>query len=196
MAVVRTAGFSDPGHDSQRVFRDVMMALARPASVRTLAADVDPPSPLTRELAGVALALADHDAPVWLDDRLAAAPEVRDFLTFHTGAAIVDAPGAAAFALVCDPDGVPDFETLAQGSDDYPDRSTTLVVAVDGLEAGNGLRVAGPGVRAEARLAVTPPLPWIADILASNHTQFPRGLDVILVAPGTIAGLPRSLRAI
>ena len=67
MTAILRQGFPDPVLDAQEVFRAVMDALARPGSVRPLGSDLDPPAPLTPELAAVALSLADHDAPLWLE---------------------------------------------------------------------------------------------------------------------------------
>ena len=69
-------GFADPVLDAQRVFRGVMEALARPGSLQPLADLPEVPAPLTPELAAIALALADADAPLWLDAPLAGAPAV------------------------------------------------------------------------------------------------------------------------
>lgn len=192
MSAALALGFPDPVLDAQAVFRAVMEALARPGTVQALAAALDPPAPLTRELAAVALALADHDAGLWLDAPLAAVPAVAEYLRFHTGAPIVADPTAAAFALVADPAGLMPFEAFAQGVPDYPDRSTTLVLALDTLETGAGLTLRGPGIDGRARLAAAPlptdmPARW-----AANRALFPRGVDLVLTAPGRVAGLPRS----
>jgi len=185
-------GFADPVADSQSVFRAVMDALARPGTVRPLAAALRPPAPLTSELAAVALALADHEASLWLDPRLAAVPEVADFLRFHTGAAIVADPAKAAFALIADTAALPPFERFALGSDAFPDRSTTLVCAVETLSGGPPIALAGPGIDGRAQLAARP-LP--ADFTArarANHRLFPRGVDLLFVASSGVGALPRS----
>ncbi|MDJ1159105.1 phosphonate C-P lyase system protein PhnH [Chelatococcus sp. SYSU_G07232] len=187
------AGFADPVRDSQAVFRAVMTALARPALPQPLAVALGPPAPLTPELAAVALALADHEAPLWLDGPLASVSAVADFLRFHTGAPIVTDPAGAAFALVADAAALPPFDAFAQGTQDYPDRSTTVVAAVERLAQGRGLAFEGPGIRQRAALDAAPVPADLAQRLARNRALFPRGVDLVLVAPGRIAGLPRSL---
>ena len=62
-------GFADAVREAQAVFRTVMMALARPGTIGRIEARLTPPAPLTPELAAVALTLADHETPVWLDPR-------------------------------------------------------------------------------------------------------------------------------
>lgn len=190
MALAR--GFSDPVHDSQGVFRTVMDALARPSLVRPLVSDLTPPAPLTPELAAIALTLADADTPLWLDESLSRVPEIAEFLRFHTGASIVAAPAGATFALIADPRHCPPFRGFAQGTPDYPDASATLILAVDRLSGEGGLGFDGPGIRGRVHLDAAPlPADW-SERLQANHAGFPQGIDLLFVAPGLVAGLPRS----
>ena len=188
------SGFRDSVREAQAVFRSVMMAMARPGTVERLAADLAPPSPLTAELAAVALTLCDHEASLWLDAGLAQSVAVVDFLRFHTGTRIVDEPVAAAFALVSDPIAMPALARFAQGTDEYPDRSTTLIVAVKSIGANAGLILDGPGIKGAARLSLDPLPPDFIGQHAANHELFPRGVDCVFVAPGKVAALPRSTR--
>ena len=192
MALAR--GFSDPVHDSQGVFRTVMDALARPGLVRSLVSDLTPPAPLTPELAAIALTLADADTPLWLDESLSRVPEIAEFLRFHTGAPIAAAPTGATFALLADPRHCPPFRDFAQGTPDYPDVSATLILALDRLSGDGGLGFDGPGIRGRAHLDAGPlPADW-PERLQANHSGFPQGIDLLFVAPGLVAGLPRSAR--
>src|SRR5262245_26970414 len=126
-------GFADPVRDAQAVFRAVMNAMARPGTVQALHG-VAAPAPLSPSAAAVGLALLDYETPVWLDPALASA-DVMDWLRFHTGSAVTTDPGRAAFAFTTG-ESLPDFATFAEGTPDYPDRSTTLVVTVAGFAGG------------------------------------------------------------
>ncbi|MGU3362513.1 phosphonate C-P lyase system protein PhnH [Methylobacterium sp. M6A4_1b] len=210
-ALALARGFADPVHEGQAVFRAAMEALSRPGRIRALVTALAPPAPLTPELAALALALTDADTPVWLDAPLRADPAVAGFLRFHTGAPIVAAPGQAAFALIADPARCPAFTDFARGTPAYPDASATLILAVDTLSDGAGqpstgqpstgqssagLAFAGPGIRGTARLEAGPlPADWAAR-WAANHAGFPLGIDCFFVAPGRLAGLPRSARPV
>src|SRR3546814_8455275 len=77
-------GFADPGIASQRVFRVVLDAMARPGRIAEVTDELHPPAPLAAAAAALCLALADHDTPVWLAPRLAT-PAVVAFLRFHCG---------------------------------------------------------------------------------------------------------------
>jgi alpha-D-ribose 1-methylphosphonate 5-triphosphate synthase subunit PhnH len=192
MAVALARGFSQPVFECQQVFRAMMDALARPSTVVSLHSALAPPAPLTAELAAVALTLADADAPLWLDAALAASPAVSAYLRFHTGAPIVTAPADAAFALVRDLAECPALDHFALGSPEYPDLSTTLILAVSELSDESGLALAGPGIPDRASLHVASLPPRFAEQARANHRFFPRGIDLLFVAPGRIVGLPRS----
>ena len=194
--LVIEGGFADPVFDGQRVFRATMDALANPGRTQPLGAMATPPAPLTAELATLALTLCDHDSPVWLDAPLASAPAVSDWLRFHTGAPITADKQQAMFALISDAVALPDLAAFALGTDEYPDRSTTLIIAVDGLENGPAFELRGPGIKDVVRLGPHPLPPDFATQWAENGQQFPRGVDVILAASDAITGLPRTTRIV
>lgn len=186
-------GFADPVFQSQSVFRGVLTALSRPGHVVRLVAPVSAPSPLVVGAGAVVAALVDDTSPVWIDAALSrgAAPA---WIAFHTGAAIVSDPEKAAFALIGDPLAMPGFAVFAQGTAEYPDRSTTLILQVEGFEDGPGLILKGPGIKDLARVFPHPlPAGFVARMRA-NRALFPRGVDLILVAGDRILGLPRSTR--
>lgn len=184
----------EPVFAAQSAFRAIMDACARPGSLQPIAAADGVPPPLSGEAASVALTLFDHDTPVWLDGVLSSAPDVAAWLRFRTGAPIVAEPGEAAFALVADPQRLPPFEAFNPGTGDYPDRSTTLVLQVAAFDQGQALVLTGPGIRGETVLAAAPLPADMADRITANRSLFPRGVDLLFVAPGQVAAIPRSVR--
>ena len=185
-------GLGDAVLGSQSIFRALMDGLARPGVVQPLGKLVSPPQPLTADLGAVALTLCDHDSLVWLDPLLAESEAVQAWLRFHSGAPLTVDPAGAQFALVSDVALLPRLETFAQGTDEYPDRSTTIVLAA--TSASRRVRLAGPGVK--DHLIADLPLPG-GDFLeqwAENRARFPRGIDLLLVGDGMVTGLPRSTR--
>lgn len=191
-ATVQPAGFPDATRNSQAVFRALMDAFARPMRTVRLPLPVRPPASLEPALAAVALTLLDFETSVWLDDALRGAAIV-DYLRFETGVKIAEEPHEAAFALIGDPARMPPFTAFHLGHSDYPDRSTTLVIAVPGFDE-NGWTFTGPGIL--DRVSLTPQgLPsafpgWIAE----NSALFPLGVDCVFAAGDRIAALPRSSR--
>jgi alpha-D-ribose 1-methylphosphonate 5-triphosphate synthase subunit PhnH len=186
-------GFADPVLESQRAFRSVLDALAHPGRIVTLSGPATPPPPLGPAAAAVCLTLLDFETPLWLDT-LASSARAREYLRFHCGVALVDAPGDGRFALIADAAAMPALDAFDAGTDERPDRSATLIVQVGALHGGRGRRLRGPGIDGEARLDVdgVPPEFWNA--MRANTARFPRGVDWLLCADRRLAALPRTTR--
>lgn len=184
--------FAEPVLDAQSVFRAVMNAMARPGRVQPLACELVAPWPLSASAASVALALFDYETPVWLDRPLSEADDVVRWLRFHTGAPITGDSRAAAFAVIADAANVPDFNTFALGTPDYPDRSTTLILQVDNLSDGETLQLAGPGIDGTHAFKGRQFPDNLAGRLTANHSLFPRGIDLLFATENSVAAIPRS----
>jgi alpha-D-ribose 1-methylphosphonate 5-triphosphate synthase subunit PhnH len=188
------AGFADKVLSAQSVFRSVMDAMARPGSVQRIQPAVGVPDTMMRGSAAIALTLFDHDTPIWLDSLLSATPEVAKWLKFHTSAPVVADSSIASFALIGDPENLPSFERFAFGSNEYPDRSTTLILQVESLTDGPVVELRGPGINGTAALRASIRPQDLFERLAVNATLFPRGIDVVLVHDDSIVAIPRTTR--
>lgn len=184
-------GFSDPVHDARRTFSAIMDAMARPGRIKQIA-PLDAPEPLHPATAAALLTLADYDTRLWLDEP-ANTSAVRDWLGFHTGSPWARESDDATFAVISDAGSMPLLTDFSQGTQEYPDRSTTLIVQVDALKAEDGWRFTGPGIESEHRLKVDG-LPGIfLQMWDHNRGLFPRGVDLILCAHRRLACLPRTV---
>jgi alpha-D-ribose 1-methylphosphonate 5-triphosphate synthase subunit PhnH len=185
--------FRDAVRESQAVFRLAMRALGSPGRVVFLDTALAPPAPLLVPAAALLLTLCDFETPVWLDPVLADSAQVLAFLRFHTGARLVTSPTDAAFAVIADAARMPALSTFAQGTPDYPDRSTTLIVQVETL-APTGWSLEGPGIRGAARFSAAPlPADFVTQMRA-NRAAFPCGVDIFFATRTSLAALPRSTR--
>ncbi len=184
-------GFADPVLDSQRVFRALLDAMDHPGRVVDVPGCGMAPDPLHPATVAVCLTLADVETSVWLDAR-ASTLETFAYLRFQCGCRLVDAPGQARFGLISEPGSMPPLSAFDLGSDEFPERSTTLLVQVEGLTAGRGRKLTGPGIGIETRLEARglPDAFW--QDLRHNHGLFPRGVDVLLTAGRQLAALPRT----
>ena len=190
------AGFSDPVFDSQSVFRSALEALSRPGTVQSIGTLTEELPPFMPATLALCLALMDFETPVWIQpcaaDRHAS---VAAYLRFHCSCPLVSAPGAARFALVHDASAMPDLDAFGAGSSDYPDRSATLIVQVQHLVPGTGMRLQGPGIRDANHLDIAglPARFW--EQWQANTAMFPCGVDVIFTSGDRLAGLPRTIHA-
>ncbi|TRC83947.1 phosphonate C-P lyase system protein PhnH [Mesorhizobium sp. WSM4303] len=187
-------GFADPVFNAQTVFRAVMDAMARPGSVQPLAAFARPPAPLSATAGAIALSLCDHDTPLWLDPALQAPAAAKSWLGFHAGAPLANTPADAHFALIANPAEMAALDGFSQGTQDYPDRSTTLILQVSDLTSGNPLLLEGPGIETTATIAPAQMPRHFVEQWKQNSQRFPRGVDIILAARDGIACLPRTTR--
>lgn len=195
-SAVYEGGFADPVGASQTVFRALMDAMARPGSVHALPVVTAPPAPLTTSAAALIATLADADTPVWLDPALSRIPEVREWIVFHTGATVVETPSVAAFAVVAAPQNLSALNGFSLGSQEFPDRSTTIILQVLTLSEGTLFVLEGPGIKDRATLAPAPMPQHFVEQWQSNRAAFPRGVDLVLAGPDCVAALPRSTRLV
>ncbi len=195
-AAALEGGFADPVMNSQATFRAIMDAMARPGSIVRLEAFVAPPGHLTAAAAAVACTLFDADTPVWLDAAIGAGDSVRAWLTFQTGAPLTEDLDAAHFALIADGAAMPPLADFAQGTQEYPDRSATIILQLPALDGGATLAFSGPGIRTQAAIAPTGLPADFVNQWKANADRFPRGVDLILTAGDTLVCLPRSARLV
>jgi alpha-D-ribose 1-methylphosphonate 5-triphosphate synthase subunit PhnH len=184
-------GFHDPQLDAQRVFRQMLQAMARPGQIVPIDRLPEAPKPLSGGAAALALTLFDLDTPIWLDEALR--DTAGNYLSFHTGASVTEEIHEAAFVLVADGRHLPDLSRIALGDAEYPERAATIIVQVEGLRIRPGYRVRGPGILGHVDINVSGLAPGFWSALQANHKRFPLGFDAMLVAGDLVLGLPRTV---
>ncbi|KJC46625.1 protein phnH [Bradyrhizobium sp. LTSP885] len=190
------AGFADKVLSAQSTFRSVMDAMARPGSVQRITATAGTPAGMMRGSAAIALTLFDHDTPIWLDAAMSATSDVARWLKFHTSAPVIADSSIANFALIGDAANLPPLDRFAFGSNEYPDRSITLILQVDSLTQGPTFELKGPGIDGTALLQAMIRPRDLFERLTINEALFPRGIDVVLVHDDAIVAIPRTTRLI
>ena len=185
------SAFINPSHDMARAFRPILDAMANPGRVLHFAPALSSPPGLSPEAAAVAVTLCDFQTSIWLEQELRT-PAIEHYLRFHAGAPLTHIETDAAFAFVDALYGVPDLSQFSKGTHEYPDRSTTIVIQTEQLRSDSGVTLRGPGIQSERRLgSVSLGADFWQQMIASR-SDFPLGIDVIFVAPGAIAAIPRS----
>lgn len=174
---------------SQRVFRAVLDALARPGTTHRLPAHDAVPAALLP-----LLALADLSTPVCvLADSVITGddwPGTVRALTSAPVTALREARLVAALRPVADGE----LRDIPVGAAAAPDDGALVTLEIKSFRPNDpGCLLTGPGVcgRTELRVAGLPP--GFARARRRLTEAFPAGADFLLVAPdGTLAGLPRT----
>lgn len=184
--------FADPVGDASRMFRAILTAMSHPG--RTVAAygPADFPKTLGTTGFGAALTLLDADTPVYLSPRTDDA-QTKANLRFHCGCPIVTDPSAAAFAFMKLTEAEKLLPQIARGTPDYPDKSGTALILVDGFTNDDTVRLTGPGIFKYKTLGMKSPRSFWS-VLRENSERYPLGFDTVLVGDGEIVALPRSTR--
>lgn len=189
------AGFSDPVFQSQGAFRALLAALSEPGLACDLGDAIVPPAGLEAATAVALLTLADYETPIWLPAAL------RDgsagaWLRFHCGAALVDDPARATFAVIDGAAAEPRLAAFNAGDDQFPDRSTTVLVQCAGLEGGATVTLEGPGIPGQRAVAPAGLRPEFWAEVEDNSALYPLGVDLLLVHGAQVLGLPRSTQIV
>ncbi|WP_170753563.1 phosphonate C-P lyase system protein PhnH [Ruegeria lacuscaerulensis] len=177
-----SGGFANAPIEAAHAFRAAMTVMARPGEIRSIAG-ARPPKPLSQAAGTLLLTLCDPDTRVFFAGATDTAA-VRQWLTFHTGAPIVEA-SSADFAVGTWAD-LQRNSNYRIGTPEYPDRSATLIVECETL-AQNGTTLTGPGIRDRSQLS----LPDVA-VFQDNSALYPLGCDFFFTCRDKVAALPRS----
>lgn len=190
-----SGGFSNPVFESQSVFRMLMDGMARPGSIQTVGYDAGQPEPLRPAAGAIALTLCDHDTPVWLGAGFSKSA-VTEWISFHCGAPITREKAEARFAFVEAGATLASFGLFSLGTQEYPDRSTTLVIEVAAFGEGQTFTLSGPGILQTKSVEIAGVPEAFLRLWADNRPLFPRGIDVILTAGHSFLCLPRTTKIV
>lgn len=186
-------GFPDPVHDAQSVFRATLTALSNPGRQVPLDSSIDSPPRFYANTAAIALTLFDCDTPVWLQNN---DEDTVEYLGFHCGCPITGMTGEAAFAVITDAKETPSLAVFNPGSDEYPDRSTTVLIQVGDFAGRVSRQITGPGIEHARFIAIPDLSPTFWRSVESNHALYPRGVDILFISERYVVGLPRSTRVV
>ena len=146
-----SGGFATPAIQSAQAFRVALDVMARPGMIRTLDGR-HAPAPLSVAAATLLLTLSDRTTPVHLAASFDTTA-VRDWLTFHTGAPLVDARRAPtlrsdAGRICCRSDRFRHRHAGLSRPLGHPDRRNAE------SSKSEGLRLVGPGIKDDVELTL------------------------------------------
>lgn len=186
-------GFSDPVDGAGQTFRAILNVLSRPGTVVEIDGPAEIPEGLSNAAAAILLTLADYATPAWLSDTVAT-HTITSYVRFHTNAPITANTEQSMFAVWGKEAAAFSAGIFNPGTPQYPDRSTTVIIEVDGFDEGPNVKLSGPGIDGTTHFQVggVPKNFWAE--MQQNNALFPLGVDVIFAGRNQLAALPRSTR--
>jgi alpha-D-ribose 1-methylphosphonate 5-triphosphate synthase subunit PhnH len=195
----------DAVHQTQRLYRKLLDAMARPGTVRSVADEYRGlPFESGGETVAAAIALTLIDGEVAFSfDLGGSSPEtLAEWIRKRTFGRIT-APDKADYVFA---PGMPEETEIMQrygrirtGSLMSPEDGATVLLLVSGFgrsgESGHGWTLTGPGIADETELSVTGLSPVWMELRGRWNELYPMGVDMILFSPdGELAALPRTTR--
>jgi alpha-D-ribose 1-methylphosphonate 5-triphosphate synthase subunit PhnH len=187
-------------HDSQRVFRVLMMAMAFPGEIRTME---EIPLSLDRKEHGFImqpfLTLLDLETNFHVHAKdPGIREEVENYLEISTNAARVGWE-KADFILCLEPSLNGRFAGLKKGSLAIPHKSATVFYLADRVlpspgDGAIGLTLSGPGIKTRKRVFISGIERDEMGQWSAHRGGYPLGIDICIVSrAGEIIGIPRSV---
>lgn len=178
-------GFDNRETDAAFAFRSLLNVMAKPGTIQSISGGAAP-APLSKAASTLLLTLCDADTPIYLAGKYANSA-IKEWIAFHIGAPLCERKDAQ-FAVGTLDELLP-LSDYPIGTAEYPDRSSTMIVEVEGLE-NLGATLSGPGIKNTAQLS----LPGELILYQNNNAHFPLGLDFLFTSGSQVAALPRSTK--
>jgi alpha-D-ribose 1-methylphosphonate 5-triphosphate synthase subunit PhnH len=188
-----TPGFAEPVMESQTVFRRALHAMSRPGEIVEIDCCAEFPNEVHLAAGALLLVLLDQGTRLWLSPSVASEC-IGAYFRFHTWCTVVERPVEADVAFIGAPQELPRLESFPLGTENYPERSATVVIQVERLVSPGGWTLRGPGIADRSTLAPSGLDDRFVRQWSQLHSLFPRGIDVFLASGGRLAGLPRTTR--
>lgn len=190
---IHLEGSFDRVFDTQRIYRLLLEACARPGKILALPeVPLNPPTGLTAFCAAIAFTLCDQETTF----ALLPGDQAAGYLTLNTGAepACVDHAGFIFAQANAHLDGL---ELACRGDLLSPENGATVVLMVEDVTSRDTgetvVSLSGPGVDGNRRFGVSGLSRSNLDLIKDLNREFPLGVDTFIVdGLGKMVSIPRS----
>jgi len=184
----------DKVFDTQKIYRHMLDAMARPGKIQKLPVlNIYPPEKLSSFGASLGLTLLDSETTFAV---MPANEDWQDYFVLQTGARPV-APEMTEFIILNGSEYLPGLALVNKGTLPSPERGGTLFVLVEsiGRDLPGSIRVtlAGPGIWNQTQILFNGLHLNNLDIICGLNHEYPLGVDCFFVDDkGNMAAIPRS----
>ena len=194
--VISKNAFSDKPADSQATFRHILTSMSEPGVISTLTASGDFGN-MPASMAAIGQTLADATTSIYLSPSLLVNNDTIDNIKFYIESSITDKKEKSDFAFINYDDlesSYKSFDNFSQGNHEYPELSATIIVGVDSFEAGQKIKMTGPGIEVERIMQLGNVSSDFLEYLVNRAPKFPLGLDFIFTCGNKILCLPKTTK--
>jgi alpha-D-ribose 1-methylphosphonate 5-triphosphate synthase subunit PhnH len=185
-----TRAFENPELGSEQAFRAIVEAMARPGQLIKIKSKVNNIEMLNIASAAVCLTLLDDETPLWTD--LSWNSTAVNWFQIHCGCSVVTEPCMAHFALITQPDDMPDLDDFKIGNEAHPENATTLIVQVNDFSDHQGKLLGGSLIKNTTHFAPSGISANFWEQWQRQAALFPLGVDVFFTYKDILAALPRT----
>ena len=184
-------------HDTQKVFRSLMKAMANPGTAEDIgeqSAKFGERAEVCGALAAVGCTLLDSEELVYVEKNPALASELHD-LTLCRSGSLEDADYVFLSSELNYGSLEQILRNVKKGTYKDPQDSATVVIFCRDIEGDIPMTISGPGVKGDPEISVTQYLKTIVQLRQSLETEYPLGTDLIFATrKGKIMCFPRLCR--
>ena len=185
-------GFKNKTFESQEAFHLILQATANPGKKVKFMNHNYSQKDLHISSVNIIFTLLDLDTNVFIQS--AQENIISNFIKLHTGSPITKNKIESDFAIITH--GDLDFDSFNDGLDQYPDKSTTLIIQIQSMSEGEDFVLSGPGIKISNQITLRGIPHNFKEKINSNSSKFPRGVDIFLTCNDELISLPRTIKIV
>lgn len=183
-------------HDGQKVFRELLHAMANPGTVKSITAQAEKFKEAYAPLTALGCTLLDNEELMYVEKNPRLAAELHDLTLCKEGAL-----EQADYIFLSSQMNYGSMEEIMKnakkGTYKDPQDSAAILILCDEIRGNINMSLEGPGIKGTKLLGVQQYVKTILEIRQSLRTEYPLGIDLVFVTPkGELMGIPRLCKTV
>lgn len=178
-------------HDGQKVFRELLNAMANPGTIKSIALQTAKFHETYAPLTALGCTLLDNEEKMYVEKNPKLSSELHD-LTLCKAGELEEADYIFLSSQMNYGSLEEIMKNVKKGTYADPQDSATLVILCDEIEGNAGMIIKGPGVNGKMTVNVQQYVKSIVSIRQGLQIEYPLGIDLVFVTPdGKMMCIPR-----
>lgn len=181
-------------HDGQKVFRELLSAVANPGTIRDISTQVKKFNGVYAALTALGCTLLDNEEIMYVEKNPALAAELHDLTLCREGSL-----EQADYIFLSSEMNYGSLEEIMRnvkkGTYADPQESATIIILCNQMKGDVPMTLFGPGIKDKLTVKVQQYIKTILSIRQSLEIEYPLGIDLVFAtAEGELMGIPRLCR--